>query len=575
MKNIPKYLQKYVVDQNYDQYSPIDHACWRFIMKINKEYFSKTAHHKYLEGLDKTGITIESIPNIKDMNKKMQKFGWSVVGVKGFLPPLIFMDFQSKGILPVACDMRSIEHLTYTPAPDIVHEAAGHSPMIADSDYAEYLKYYGQIARKAIYSSEDYNLYVAIRNLSDIKENPKSTAKEIKDSENCLKEAINSISYISEASYLGRVNWWTVEYGLIGDFNNPKIYGAGLLSSIGESENCLKDKVKKIPMSIDCLDYSYDITEQQPQLFVSEDFKSLKSILDQISNSMAYKVGGLEGINKAIEAKSVCTLELNSKIQISGEISNSINLNDSAIYVQLTGPTQICYNNNEVKNQGIKRHMEGFGSPIGKLNDGTVINKLNSNQFADLGYRINQHVKLQFKSGVMVSGKIKNIFEYDGKIKIITFLDCNVKYNNQILFNPDWGEYDMVCGERIDSVFGGPADIDKYFESQNYNNEIIKLNDNISRTNTNPDLNQIYFKIRKMRDKNHIDISSLEKFLQKIKKDHQDDWLASLEIYELAFNFNGSWIQDLKDFLWLKASGNTDLAKAIKKYLQLIESSKA
>ena len=59
------------------------------------------------------------------------------MGVKGFLPPLVFMEFQSKVILPIACDMRSVEHLTYTPAPDIVHEAAGHSPMNADSDYAQ------------------------------------------------------------------------------------------------------------------------------------------------------------------------------------------------------------------------------------------------------------------------------------------------------------------------------------------------------------------------------------------------------------------------------------------------------
>ena len=175
--------------------------------------------------------------------------------------------------------MRSIEHLTYTPAPDIVHEAAGHSPMIADYDYAEYLKYYGQIAHKAISSSEDYDLYIAIRELSDIKEDPSSSESEIEQSEQKLKKASEAISYISEAAYLARINLWTVEYGLIGDISNPKIYGAGLLSSIGESENCLKDSIKKIPLSINCIDYNYDITEQQPQLFISKDFKSLNSIL--------------------------------------------------------------------------------------------------------------------------------------------------------------------------------------------------------------------------------------------------------------------------------------------------------
>ena len=245
MKKIPKYLQKYVVQQNYEQYTPMDHACWRFIMRINKSYFSENAYHKYLEGLNKTGITINRIPKISSINAKLAEFGWSAIGVRGFLPPLIFMDFQSKAILPIACDMRSIQHITYTPAPDIVHEAAGHSPMIADNDYANFLKNYGKIALKAISSVEDFELYQATRYLSDIKENPKSTKSQIFNAETNVKNKRNLISYISEASYLSRINWWTVEYGLIGKIDKPKIYGAGLLSSIGESENCLKNSVKK------------------------------------------------------------------------------------------------------------------------------------------------------------------------------------------------------------------------------------------------------------------------------------------------------------------------------------------
>ena len=354
MKDIPQYLKQYVVDQNYSQYSFIDHACWRFIMKLNKAYFSNHAHSKYLEGLDKTGITIEEIPDINNINKKLQEFGWSAVGVKGFLPPLIFMDFQSRGILPIASDMRSIEHLTYTPAPDIVHEAAGHSPMIADYDYAEYLKYYGQIAHKAIASSEDYDLYIAIRELSDIKEDPSSTELDIETSEQKLKKASESISYISEAAYLARINWWTVEYGLVGDIDNPKIYGAGLLSSIGESKNCLKDSIKKIPLSIDCIDYNYDITEQQPQLFISKDFKSLNSILDQFSSEMAYKVGGLEGLKKAIQSKTICTVLLDSGIQVSGKFQSI--MDDKLSYIQLSGPTQLCYQNQQIDGHGVDRH---------------------------------------------------------------------------------------------------------------------------------------------------------------------------------------------------------------------------
>ena len=105
MKDIPQYLKQYVVDQNYSQYSFIDHACWRFIMKLNKAYFSNHAHSKYLEGLDKTGITIEEIPDINNINKKLQEFGWSAVGVKGL------RDSKSEAFEETESDLKAIRDL--------------------------------------------------------------------------------------------------------------------------------------------------------------------------------------------------------------------------------------------------------------------------------------------------------------------------------------------------------------------------------------------------------------------------------------------------------------------------------
>ena len=102
-KNIPSYLKEYIVEQNYSSYTSIDHACWRFIMRISKDFFSKHAHNSYLEGLDKTGITVDRIANIDEMNNKLSQIGWLAVPVRGFLPPSIFMKFQSLGILPIAC----------------------------------------------------------------------------------------------------------------------------------------------------------------------------------------------------------------------------------------------------------------------------------------------------------------------------------------------------------------------------------------------------------------------------------------------------------------------------------------
>src|SRR5690606_24260533 len=117
-----------------------------------------------------------------------------------------------------------------------------------------------------------------------------------------------SMTYVSEAGYLGRMNWWTAEYGLIGNIDSPKIFGAGLLSSIGEARECLSDRVKKIPLSIDCLDYSYDITEPQPQLFVTPSFEHLGAVLDELAHRMAFRRGGLYGLETARTARTVSTV---------------------------------------------------------------------------------------------------------------------------------------------------------------------------------------------------------------------------------------------------------------------------
>ena len=463
--------------------------------------------------------------------------------------------------------MRSLEHLTYTPAPDIVHEAAGHSPMIADSDYADYLKYYGEIARKAISSSEDYNLYLAIRNLSDIKENPKSTDFDIKQSEDSLNDAINAISYISEAAYLSRINWWTVEYGLIGDIDDPKIYGAGLLSSIAESENCLKDSVKKIPLSIDCMNYSYDITEQQPQLFISEDFKSLNKILDEFSSSMAYKVGGLNGINKAIQSKNICTVELDSGLQISGKVEKK--LNDKLDYLQFSGPVQICCNNKQLEGHGKDRHPQGFGLPIGQLSNGIEIHQINTKKMIELGHKLSEDTVFEFKSGVTVRGVIKDFFEEEGSIKIITLEQCEVKYQNQILFDPDWGEYDMVCGSGVRSVFGGPADMDRYFDDDK--DQVSKLNSIVPKSNDNQNINSIYSEIRSIREHKKYDIDKLEKLSFELSDNYPDEWLAKLEIYEILYNQESNHLKELKESIYSRVNKELDLSKAIEKSFQLIE----
>ena len=295
---LPKHLKQFIVEQHYDHYTPVDHAVWRYVMRQNYSYLKDVAYYPYIPGLEAAGLTIEKIPNLQDMNNALAKIGWGAVTVDGFIPPAAFMEYQAYRVLVIAADIRQINHIEYTPAPDIIHESAGHAPIIADHDYHQYLSYFGSIGAKAIFSSKDFELYEAIRHLSILKEMPDADAAEIRKAEKKVEFCQKNLGEPSEMALLSRLHWWTVEYGLIGTLENPKIYGAGLLSSIGESASCMKPEVKKFPYTIDAVNYPFDITKTQPQLFVTHDFQNLINVLEQFADTMAFRVGGLEGLLK-------------------------------------------------------------------------------------------------------------------------------------------------------------------------------------------------------------------------------------------------------------------------------------
>src|SRR6266853_2000575 len=320
----PKHLLQFAVEQRYDDYTPVDHAVWRFIMRQNVFFLREYAHKVYFQGLLDTGISFERIPRIEEMNEILGKIEWGAVAVDGFIPPAAFMEFQAYKVLVIACDMRQIHHIEYTPAPDIVHEAAGHAPIIVDREYSKYLQRFGEVGAKAMSSKKDFELYEAIRHLSILKEQPNSDPKKLEEAQKLVEHRQRTLGEPSEMALLSRLHWWTVEYGLIGTMENPKIYGAGLLSSIGESVSCLEPHVKKIPYSIDAQNVPFDITTKQPQLFVTRDFKQLAEVLEEFASKMAFRVGSLEGIQKAIDCHNTATCAYSSGLQVSGNFTEVV-----------------------------------------------------------------------------------------------------------------------------------------------------------------------------------------------------------------------------------------------------------
>src|SRR5437773_7311496 len=520
VQSLPKHLLQFAVDQRYEEYTSVDHAVWRFIMRQNIFFLKEYAHKVYFQGLLDTGISFERIPRIDEMNQILGTIDWGAVAVDGFIPPAAFMEFQAYKVLVIACDMRQIHHIEYTPAPDIVHEAAGHAPIIVDREYSNYLQRFGEVGAKAMQSKKDFELYQAIRHLSILKEQPNSDANEVAEATREVERRFANLGKPSEMALLSRLHWWTVEYGLIGTMDNPKIYGAGLLSSIGESVSCLEPHVKKIPYSIDAMNQAFDITTKQPQLFVSRDFEHLKDVLEEFASKMAYSVGGLEGINKAIECANTATCEHSSGLQVSGTFTEVLTKDEVPVYLRTTGPSALACANKELPGHGRDYHKEGFGSAIGKWKETEIAE--------------GKKAKLEFESGVTVEGKIDKLLRHDGKLSLITFSNCRAKYGDRVLFDPDWGTYDMAVGEHISSVFNGAADKDAYNQVALVPKErTIKVPSDAKRKK----LENLYAQVRKIRE-SKAGYERLGEIWETQQAEHPGDWLLSMEVFELLETTN-------------------------------------
>jgi len=536
---LPEYLRVYCVKQEATSYTPEDHAAWRFIMRQSRKFFAKHGVDSYASGLTKTGIFADRIPFISEIDEAMRNFGWGAVPVRGFIPPFAFLELQSRKILPIASDMRQADHILYTPAPDIVHEAAGHAPILTDPLFSKYITKYANLAKKAIFCAEDLEQYEAIRILSDVKENPDSTPEDIQSAEEALIKATNNVPFISEAAKVARMYWWTAEYGLVGDLDNPKIYGAGLLSSIGEARECLSTHVKKIPLTVACVDQGYDITKPQPQLFVAKDLDHLSKVLDDLEDLMSYKIGGSHGLETAIAGRTVVTVELESNIAVSGKVIAYEKSEEQITFIKLNGPVQISFEGHELSEQGTKQHPEGFSSPIGywKHAPNRPPHTLTPQELKDLGISLGQSKVLEFANGFIVSGDIAHLEYKDRQLILIKWRNCKVTKFGKVYFEPSWGDFDMVVGTTVSSVYGGAADREKF---GNY--RLGEAKTSPKRTSLPSDKEQetyqIFQKCRDLRDtlKKDASTNTAKSAIQCAQECHQNfesNWLLRLEALEL------------------------------------------
>lgn len=533
LDKLPRHLLGLVIDQPYNEYTALDHAIWRYVMHRNVRHLSQVAHGSYTDGLKRTGISIDSIPHMYGMNRILREIGWAAVAVDGFIPPSAFMEFQAYNVLVIAADIRPLDQIEYTPAPDIIHEAAGHAPIIADPEYERHLSFFGEIGSKAFSSAHDYEMYEAIRHLSILKADPYTKPEAIGNAEARLALLEKNLGQPSEMALIRNLHWWTVEYGLIGTPADFKIYGAGLLSSIGESQNCLKPAVKKLPYTIDAVNYNFDITTQQPQLFVTPDFGHLDVVLNEFADQMALRRGGSIAVHRAETSGNTATVQLDSGLQISGTFRDCIYDEGEVVYIRTLGPAALSAGNRELHMHGRRFHASGYSTPVGKTKTGGLsLHTMSEEELGLAGFVPGVHQEIEFFSGVTVKGTLDYVLRHENANVIFGFTQCMVTYKGQVLFEPSMGRYDMAVGSAVTSASPGPADPEAFgftFPAPAERTHKIMYDQQAI------DLHNHYSRVRELRNSGPS-ADELRAVSNAILKVPKTDWLLMLELHELLKN---------------------------------------
>jgi phenylalanine-4-hydroxylase len=306
---------------------------------------------------------------------------------------------------------------------------------------------------------------------------------------------------------------------------------------VGESYHFLSEKVRKVPLTVDCVETSYDITKPQPQLFVTDDFKKLENVIDELAERMAYRRGGLQGLETARKARTLTTTEFESGVQVTGILTEYRQDSGGALsFLKWTGPSQLSQREVQLPQQGPDYHREGFSSPVGLIKGLPKAPSLaTAADWQSIGCVEGSHCRIEFVSGIIVEGRWVSTQKSEGKTLVMVFEQVRVSQGQEILFDPSWGTFDMILAEKVVSVFGGAADRHAYFEKQaqrHFKPRAQKSNG----TDLNRDLAKLYSQVREIRHRGPLQGDSVQALLSiygELNKSYLKDWLLRLEILEL------------------------------------------
>jgi phenylalanine-4-hydroxylase len=223
----------YLIEQDYSAYTPEQHAIWSELVLRRMPQLEEHACAEYLSGFQQIGLQAAQLPDLKAVSQRLQPVtGWQSKPVSGFLPADAFFAMLSERLFPTTTWIRSRDAMEYTPEPDIFHDVFGHVPMHAHPVFADFLQHYGQLC-------------AALTDPRDLER-------------------------------LGRLFWFTVEFGVIRERGAIKVYGSGLISSNGECTHVVNGgaEIRNFDLN-SVLDTTVNVSEMQPVLYAIESFDQI------------------------------------------------------------------------------------------------------------------------------------------------------------------------------------------------------------------------------------------------------------------------------------------------------------
>ncbi len=264
----------WTIDQHWDRYTPEEHATWDTLFARQATLLPGRASNAWLKGLDVLKLDKPGIPDFRALNDRLMALtGWQVVAVPGLVPDDVFFDHMANRRFVAGNFIRRPDQLDYLQEPDIFHDVFGHVPMLADPVFADYLAAYGRGGQRAL--------------------------------------------GMDALKYLGRLYWYTVEFGLIAEPEGLRIYGSGIVSSFSESRFALDDpspnrivldlaRVMRTEYRIDDFQQNYFVIpsfDELLRLTVETDFAPLYEALKELPDiPVAEIVEGDEVVTRGTQA---------------------------------------------------------------------------------------------------------------------------------------------------------------------------------------------------------------------------------------------------------------------------------